>query len=120
MREVFTDLKDEESVTNDFKSATKFVSHCLEKLQRGDFALEENCGRNKYQLMGAEPKNRALEVRHALFDYFVDIRSSPNRLLPQLILLSKAKQLYEEYCELKRHTEDKPEALKIIRQWLQK
>ena len=36
---------------------------CLEKLQRGDFALEENCGKNKYWLMGAGPKQRALEVR---------------------------------------------------------
>ena len=74
--EVFIDLKDEKSDTNDFKSATKFVSRCLEKLQRGEFALEENCGKNKYRLMGAGPKKRALEVRYALFDYFVDIRSA--------------------------------------------
>ena len=36
VRKVFIDLKDEKSDTNDFKSATKFVSSCLEKLQRGE------------------------------------------------------------------------------------
>ena len=71
VRKVFIDLKDEKSDTNDFKSATKFVSRCLEKQQRGEFALEENCGKNKYRLMGAGPKKRALEVRYALFDYLV-------------------------------------------------
>ena len=48
VRKVFIDLKDEKSDTNYFKSAKKFVSRCLEKLQRGEFALEENCGKNKY------------------------------------------------------------------------
>ena len=66
MRKVFIDLNVEKSDTNDFKSATKFVSRCLEKLQRGEFASEENCGKNKYQLMGAGPKKRALEDMHYL------------------------------------------------------
>ena len=65
--------------------------------------------------MDAGPKKRAREVRYALCDYFVDIRSSLKGCLPQLILLSKAKQLYEESCELKRHAGDKPEKLKITR-----
>ena len=116
VRKVFIDLKDEKSDTNGFKRATKFVSRCLEKLQRGEFALEENCGKNKYRLMGAGPKKQALEVRYALFDYFVDIRSSLKGCLPQLILLSKAKQLHEEYCELKRHAGEEPKELKITRQ----
>ena len=110
MRKVFIDLKDEKSDTNVFKSATKFVSCCLEKIKRGDFALEKNSGKNKYQLMGSVPKKTALEVRYALFDYYVDIRSSFKGYLPQLILLSKAKQLYDEYCKLKRHAGAKRES----------
>ena len=54
-------------------------------------------------LMDAGPKNRALEVGYALFDYFVDIRSSLKGRLPQLTLLLKAQKLYGEYCKLKRH-----------------
>ena len=43
----------------------------------------------------------SIEARYALFDYFIDIRYSLKGRLPQHILLSKAKQLYEEYCVLK-------------------
>ena len=46
-------------------------------------------------------QKKALEVQHALFDYFIDIRYSLKGRLPQYILLSKAKQFYKEYCVLK-------------------
>ena len=71
-------------------------------------------------LIGTVPKKQALEVRYALFEYFVHIGSSLKGRLPQLILLSKAKQLDEESSELKRRAGDKPEELKFTRQWLQK
>ena len=70
--------------------------------------------------MGAGPKKKALEVRYALFNYFIDIRYSLKGRLPQHILLSKAKQLYEEYCVLKAEAGKKPQKLKITRKWLQK
>ena len=70
--------------------------------------------------MGAGPKKRVLQVRYTLFDYFVDIGSSFKGRLPQLILFSKAKQHYEEYCELKRHAGDKPGERKMTQIWLQK
>lgn len=68
------------------------MSRCLEKLQRGEFALKENCGRNKYKFIGAKAKKRSLELRYATYDYLADMRSSLKGLLPRLILLSRAKQ----------------------------
>ena len=69
--------------------------------------------------MGAgPPKNR--EVRHALFDYFIDIRYNLRGRLPQYILLSKAKQPYEEHCFLKAKAGEEPKKLKITRKRLQK
>ena len=47
VREVFKDLTDESSDSKDFKSATKFASRCLEKLEKGEFDLEENYCKNK-------------------------------------------------------------------------
>ena len=76
VRQVFIDL------INDFKNATKFVSCSLEKLQRGEFALKENYGKNKGRLMGSGPEKRSLEVRYVLFDYFFDIRTSTKSRLP--------------------------------------
>ena len=56
VREVSKDLTDEPTDSKDFKSVTKFVSHCLEKLEKGKIDLEENCCKNKYRVMGVGPK----------------------------------------------------------------
>ena len=114
VREVFKDLTDEPS---DSKDSAKFVSRCLEKLYRGEFNLEENFCKNKYRVMDAgPPKNR--EVRYALFGYFIDIRYNLRGRLPQYILLSKAKQPYEEHCFLKAKAGEEPKKLKITRKRL--
>ena len=70
------DLIDELSDSKDFKSATKFVSRCLEKLEKAEFGLEESCCKNKYCVIGAAPsppQKKDPEVQYALFDYFIDI-----------------------------------------------
>ena len=51
VREVFKDLTDEPSDSKDSKGATKFVSRCLEKLEKGEFDLEENCCKNNKKLL---------------------------------------------------------------------
>ena len=61
VREVFKYLTDEASDSKDFKSATKFISRCLEKLEKGEFDLEENCCKNKYRVMSAGPKKKLLK-----------------------------------------------------------
>ena len=87
-------------------------------LEKGEFDLEEDCCKNKHR--GAGPPKKALEVRYALFDYFIDIKYSLKGRLTQRILLSKAKQSYEGYCVLKAEAGEEPEKLKITRKWLQK
>ena len=56
VKEVFKGLTDERNDTKDFKSAAKLVSSCLEKLEKGEFDLEENCSKSKYHVMGAGPE----------------------------------------------------------------
>ena len=65
------------------------------------------------------PPKKPLEVRYALFDYFIDIKYSLKGRLPQHFLLSQAKQLYEEYFFLKAEAGEEPKKLKITRKWLQ-
>ena len=75
VRELFIDLRNEKCDNVQFKSATKFVVRCLQKLETGEFDIEGNCSSKKFRIMGAGPPKKALEVRSALFDYFIDIRS---------------------------------------------
>ena len=70
LRKVFTDLKDGCCGTKEIKSVTKFVSRCLEKLNKGDYDIEENRSGDNFGLLVAGKTNRAVEVRQALFDFF--------------------------------------------------
>ena len=115
IKEVFKDLTDEPSDSKDFKSAAKFVSRCLEKLEKGEFDLEENCCKSEYRVMGASPQKKPLKVRYALFDYFIDIRYSLKGRLPQYFLFSKTKQLYGECCFLRAEAGEELKKLKITR-----
>ena len=121
VREIFPDLSGERCDATDFKSATKFVTRCLEKFERGDFDAEENNTSKKFRLPGAGPPVRALEVRDALFDYFIDIRGSLKGRLPLFMLHAKAIELYEKYCELKQQMGETPEKLTIndsrVKRW---
>ena len=118
VREIFTDLKEEKCDTVDFKSATKFVSRCLQKLDNGDFDAEENRRSDKYRLLGAGKPRHAVEVRQALFSFFIDVRTSLKGRLPRSILISKAKQIYEEYCDIKRQGGEEPDQLQFTNRWL--
>ena len=111
-------MKDEQCDSADFKSATKFVARCLDKLEKGLFDIEENHCSNKFRVLGAGPTRRAIEVRHALFDYFIDVRSSLKGRLPGSVLVAKAKQIYDEYCEVKRQGGETPQELKFTNRWL--
>ena len=116
--EILTDVKEETCDTTDFKSASKFVSRCLEKLDRGEFDAEENGRSDKYRVLGAGKPKYAVEVRQALFSFFIDVRTSQKGRLPQSILISEPKQIYNEYCDIKRQSGEMPDQLKFTNQWL--
>ena len=44
--------------------------------------------------MGLGPPKRAIEVRIALFDYFIDVRSTHKGRFPKFMLIAKAKEIY--------------------------
>ena len=110
---MFIDLRNEKCDNVQFKSATKFVVRCLQKLETGEFDIEGNCSSKKFRIMGAGPPKKALEVRSALFDYFIDIRSVLKGRLPRMILLSKAEEIYASYKELKEQAGETPDDLQI-------
>ena len=118
VQETFTDLKEERYDTVDFKSATKFVSRCLEKLDRGKFDTEENRRSDRFRVLGAGKPKHVVEVRQVLFSFFIDVRTSLKGRLPRSTLIFKAKQIYNEYCGIKRQGGEVPDQLKFANGWL--
>ena len=120
VRVIFPDLAKDKCDAADFKSATKFLSRCMEKYERRDLDAEENDSSKKFRLPGAGARSRAVEVREALFDYFIDIRMSLKGRLPMFMLQAKAIELYERYSELKREAGETPEQLTINKSWVRR
>ena len=109
VREIFTDLKEERCDTTDFKLVTKFVSRCLEKLDRGEFDAEEKWRSDKFTVLGAGKPKHEVEVRQAPFCFFVGVRTSLKERLPRSIQISKPKQIDNEYCHNKRQGGEVPD-----------
>ena len=68
-------------------------------------------------LCAGAPK-KAVEVRKALFDYLIDIRSALKARLPKGLFLAKAKSLYKKYWEQQRKQGIEPEKLTFSNRWL--
>ena len=102
VRELFSDIKDEPNDSKDFKNALKFVDRCVKLHEDGEFVKEGNVSTSKYRVIGAGPPQRAVDVRYALFEYFVNIRNSLKGRLPKNIFLAKARALYLEWVEGKK------------------
>ena len=47
---------------------SKFVSRYLEKLEKGEFDLEENCWKNKDCVMGASPPSPSPSITQDKFE----------------------------------------------------
>ena len=71
---MFTNRKDEVNKSSDFKSCVEFAGRCEKLLETGQFDIEGNDVADKFRVLGAISPKKAVEVRKALFEYFIDIR----------------------------------------------
>ena len=116
--EIFQNLNDTKCDEKVFVSATKFVKRCLDKVEDGTFDVEGNYSSKNYRIKGAGPPKRAPEVRQCFFDYFIDICCSLKGRLPRKLLIAKAHESYELYCELKEKSGETPDEMKFMNCWL--
>ena len=115
---MFTDMKDEVNKSSDFKSCVKFVGRWEKLRETGQFDIEGNDVAGKFRVLVAGAPKKAVEVRKALFEYCIDIRSTLKARLPKGLCLAKAKSLYEECCEQQRKQGVEPEKLTFSNRWL--
>ena len=82
---MFTDMKDKINKSSDFKNQVKFVGRCEKLLETGQSYIKGNDIAGKSRVLGASAPKKAVEVRKALFKYFVDIRSALKERLPNTV-----------------------------------
>ena len=79
--------------------------------------FEDGVAKKKFRSFGGFRKAHALEVREALFQWFVGVRASLKARLPKALFLLQAKKFYADYLQQYPHTPEE-EQLKFSNQWI--
>ena len=85
VRSFYLKLSNAKSDSQELKKACKLAKRCYEKLERGDF--EDGTSSKKFRFSGGGRKSRAPEVRDAIFQWFIDVRTSVKARLPRSLFV---------------------------------
>ena len=121
VREIYSDLKDAKHSDPDLSNALKLGKWCLDSLEASDFT--EPPTKVKFHQAGGGRKKSVPEVHEAMYDWFIDIRSSLKARLTKSMFKAQCKIFYEQW--LSQQEKEVPEEKKIvfsnkwIRGWMQ-
>ena len=93
VREFYSDLKDVKHNDPDLSNALKLGKRCINSLEANDFT--ESPTKVKFCQARGGRKKSVPEVREAMYDWFVDIRSSLKARLPKAMFKAQCKIFYE-------------------------
>ena len=121
VREFYSDLKDVKHNDPDLSNALKLGKWCLDSLEASDFT--ESPTKVKFHQAGGGRKKSVPEVHEAMYDWFIDIRSSLKARLTKSMFKAQCKIFYEQW--LSQQEKEVPEEKKIVfsnkwvRGWMQ-
>ena len=117
VREMYTNFQDVKNTDPALSAAVKNAIRWYEDLVAGKLD-DSGVQKTRFRVEGGGRKTKAPEVCHALFEWFVDVRTVLKARLPRKLFVQKANQLYEDW--LKQHP-DTPEEdhLLFSKHWIQ-
>ena len=95
IREIYTDLAEAKNGDPKFCKGVKPASRCFNEIDQ--LRDPSTCAPTKKRALGGGRKSKAMEVRQALFTWFVDVRESLKDRLPRTMFKLKANELYDEW-----------------------
>ena len=95
VREIYSDLKDVKHNDPDLSNALKLGKWCLDSLEASDFT--ESPTKVKFHQAGGGRKKSVPEVHEAMYDWFIDIRSSLKARLTKSMFKAQCKIFYEQW-----------------------
>ena len=123
VKEVFPHLQNlsskDEKVIKAVAVARRAYENRKRKRDAGDIDASDAGARKKFRAAGGGRKAKALEVRQAAFEWFVDIRGSLKGRLPVTIFKTKCSQLYQQYLDNQVDEIKEEERLKFSNHWVQ-
>ena len=95
VREFYTDLQEAKNDDLEFCKAIKLASQCFNEIEQ--LRNPPTCAPTKKRALGRGRKSKAMEVRQALFTWFVNVRESLKGCLPHTMFKLKVNELYDEH-----------------------
>ena len=92
VREFFSGLADVKHHDNNLSNALNFAKRCHEKYLNDEF-VDEKPSKKRFCESGGGRKCKALEVREAMFKWFVNVRGVLKGRLPIKMFRSKCQQV---------------------------
>ena len=115
VRSFYSNLSETKPDSPEIKNACILAKRCNEKLEKGDF--EDGVALKKFRTTGGGRKPQAPEVREALFQWFIDVRTSLKAQLPKPLFLLKAKKFHKDWVQQHPDTPEK-EKLQFSNRWV--
>ena len=119
LRMYYCNLKTLPSNDKEFLKARHMASRAFQEFQKQkENPTVEKPKRHRYRASGAGPKQKAPNVRDALFEWFIDIRGALKGRISIPMFLKEAKRLYAEWLADQDEWIPKENQLKFSKTWI--
>ena len=114
VRDFYPDLRNVEHDDPNLQAVVKLGKRCHEQLLNSESTCEINVGpsKSKYRKPGAGRRTTIPDVREALFDWFIDIRSTLKARLPRKMFKTQCQVFYDKW--LAQQPEEIPVEKRIV------
>ena len=120
VRDFYPDLRNVKHNDPNLQAAVKLGKRCHEQLLNSESTCEINVGpsKSKYRKPGAGRRTTIPDVREALFDWFIDIRSTLKARLPRKMFKTQCQVFYDKW--LAQQPEEIPVEKRIVfsKRWI--
>ena len=95
VREYYPDLANMKNSNPNFQKACRMATRCYQKKNDDDVAVDSS--KKKFRASGGGRKVRVPDVREAMFEWFVDVRTSLKARLPRKFFKMKCEEVYKAW-----------------------
>ena len=96
-REYYPDLANMKNSDPNFRKACRMATRCYQNKIKNDDDVAVDSSKKKFRVSGGGRKVRVPDVREAMFEWFVDGRTSLKARLPRKLFKMKCEEVYKAW-----------------------
>ena len=101
VREYYPDLASMKNSDPNFQKACRMATRCYQNKIKNDDDVAVDSSKKKFRVSGGGRKVRVSDVREAMFEWFVDVRTSLKARLPRKLFKMKCAEVSKRGCPIR-------------------